>query len=118
MKTKTTIKFKNNYNRTAYSIGTRITTAQVPHRVGYKDDKTGIMFYQQPLDYDAWVWLVNRVRDKRNISPQDAARYVNSIYQSKLKTEKTSYSNLNDFILLLRNTCGKWFSVVPTMQVV
>ena len=118
MRTKTTIEFNNNYNRLSYKIGTRITKAQVPHRVGYLDRKTNIMFYDQQMDYDAWIWLVNKVRDKRQCSPQDAARYVNTIYQTKLKMSKDTSSALNKYIVLLRDTCGKWFSVVPSLQVV
>jgi hypothetical protein len=119
LKTKTVItvaKFNNNYNRQAYKIGTRITRGQVGHKVGYLDPKTNMMFHSTIYDYDAWIWLVNKTKDILGLSPQNAAKYVNSIYQSKLKTGKEDFSHLNKYILMLRDTCGKWFSVVPTMQ--
>lgn len=114
-----TIEGQNFYNRQSYKIGTRITTAQVAHRVGYYDKKSKCMFYDQELNYDAWIWLVNVVREKFNYSPQDASRYVNNIYQTKLRGQEGSkFGYLNKYIVILRDTCGKWFSVIPSMMVV
>lgn len=122
IKTKRQIVVENNklqYNRQSYHIGTRVSHAQIAHRLGYLDKKTNIMFHDQWLDYDAWIWLVNKVREKLDLSPQNAARYVNSIYQTKLKGKDGSrFGYLAQYVLLLRDTCGKWFSVVPSMMVV
>lgn len=113
IKHKTIIKFNNNYNRQAYKIGTRITTAQVPHRVGYWDEKSNMMFYDQYLSGDAWLWLVNKVKANLNMSPKDAGQYVNNIYKTKLKhTHPDYFSYLNQ----LSHTCGKLFSVVPAVK--
>lgn len=119
VRTKTIINIDNHqYNRQAYKLGTRITTAQIPHRIGYLDKNTNILFRQDNLNYDNWIQLVNKVKDKRKCSPKDAARYVNTIYQNKLKTEQENYSSLNSFIILLRDICGKWFNITPILKVV
>ena len=104
------VKFKNNYNRRAYKIGSRITSAQVAHRIGFYDERTNILFYDQKLDQDAWLWLVNKVKNSLDLSPANAALYVNKIYKVKLKRK----DNYLKFISNLRNTCGKLFSVVPS----
>lgn len=120
LKNKRTINIEgqNLYNRNSYTVGTRISRAQVAHRVGYFDKKTKFLYNDQWLDYDAWIWIVNQVRERLDLSPKDAARYVNGIYQTKLGTEGNKFSYLAQYILILRNTCGKWFSVVPSMMVV
>jgi hypothetical protein len=105
-----TIPLKNNYNRSAYNVGTRITRAQVAHRIGYLDLKTNTLFYDQKLDQDSWLWLVNRMQRVLDISPAEASTYVNKIYKTKLKSK----TNLLEFTLNLKNTCGKLFSVAPS----
>lgn len=104
----------NQYNRASYLTGKRISKVQVAHRVGYLDAKTGHLFPDEELDYDAWVWTVNKVRETIQMTPQKAAMYVNNIYKNHLHT-KYDYSG---HVELLKNTCGKWFSVVPTMRTV
>jgi hypothetical protein len=114
--TKRTVDVVNNYNKSSYKIGTRITRAHIARRVGYYDKKTGIMFYERVNNYDTWICSVNQVRKELNCSPQEAAKYVNSLYQGKMKVKGVTLARLNAFIMNLRNICGKWFSVVPTMQ--
>lgn len=113
---KKTINLDKNNTKTAYTIGTRITRAHFANRIGFYDRKTNIMFYEQDLTYDTWIWLVNKVKDKLKLTPQNAAKYVNYIYQSKLKVKDNKLSNLNEFIIALRDTCGKWFTIVPKMK--
>jgi hypothetical protein len=114
--TKRTVDVVNNYNKSSYKIGTRITRAHIANRVGYYDKKTGIMFYERVNNYDTWICSVHQVRKELNCSPQEAAKYVNSLYQGKMKVKGVTLARLNAFIMNLRNICGEWFSVVPTMQ--
>lgn len=110
MKNEETIVFNNNYNRRSYIIGTRITRAHIPRRIGYLDRKTKIFIPNINLEYLEWVKLVNETRVKLKTSTKNAANYINNLLNVKLKQK----NNYQYHFELLKNNCGKLFSVVPS----